>query len=316
MRRIFSLTLLLVLIASGSGIVSAQDSSGGKYFSKTGHWITGEFLDKYKSVEDPHLLYGYPITDAFNDASGVEVQYFENVRFELHPEEAPEFRVKISYLGELLYNPGESVPIPATLPKCLEFIETDYQVCYAFQDFFEKYGKAPQFGFPISNFEIHDDRIVQYFQRARFEWHPELPPGERVRLTDLGRRYFNRSGEDPIRLRPNTTIPDYILEEPTTSIKVRAFASDPIMGLNGWQTLYVIVQNQNLVPVVDAETVFTIILPDGSERQIGMPPTNQMGYSEYRFPINAQSQGLARVIVETSFRTFIENTRTSFLIWW
>jgi hypothetical protein len=314
--RFFSLTLLLLLIASGSGIVSAQDGSGSKYFSQTGHYITGEFLEKYTSVEDPYLFYGYPITDAFIDSSGVKVQYFEKARFELHPQSAPELRVHVSHLGVFIYTPGEMVPIPATLPKCLDFQEVPYQVCYDFQEFFEQHGGVAQFGYPISNLESHDSMFVQYFQQARFEWHPGLPPGERVRLTDLGRRYFNKTGEDPRRLRPNTEMPDYIIQEPSTSVKVRAFASEPVMGLNGWQTLFVIVQNQNLIPVDGAETEVVVLLPDGSKREFNMPVTNQMGYSEYRFTINSQSQGLARILVETSYGTFNEATRSSFIIWW
>ncbi len=47
------------------------------------------------------------------------------------------------------------------------------------------------YGYPITEqFTSRDGRQVQYFQRARFEFHPELPDGQRVQLTGLGRETY------------------------------------------------------------------------------------------------------------------------------
>ncbi len=44
------------------------------------------------------------------------------------------------------------------------------------------------YGYPITEqFVGREGRLVQYFQRARFELHPELTAGLRVQLTPLGR---------------------------------------------------------------------------------------------------------------------------------
>ena len=45
--------------------------------------------------------------------------------------------------------------------------------------------------YPITEeFTRADGLRVQYFQRARFEYHPELPEGQRVTLTSLGREIY------------------------------------------------------------------------------------------------------------------------------
>jgi hypothetical protein len=47
------------------------------------------------------------------------------------------------------------------------------------------------YGYPITEeFTRADGLRVQYFQRARFEYHPELPEGQRVTLTPLGREIY------------------------------------------------------------------------------------------------------------------------------
>ncbi|MGA7195382.1 MAG: hypothetical protein WBW94_17320 [Anaerolineales bacterium] len=50
------------------------------------------------------------------------------------------------------------------------------------------------YGYPITEqFNRKDGLLVQYFQRARFEYHPELPDGQRVVLTDLGTQMYTPS---------------------------------------------------------------------------------------------------------------------------
>jgi hypothetical protein len=66
---------------------------------------------------------------------------------------------------------------PATAPRAsaqsnqVYIAETGHFLGGAFRIFFDQYGGLPQFGFPVTDeyFRAHDNRIVQYFQRARFE---------------------------------------------------------------------------------------------------------------------------------------------------
>jgi hypothetical protein len=67
------------------------------------------------------------------------------------------------------------------------FPETGHNLAHGFKAYWEKYGGLAIFGYPITE-EMKDDGVtVQYFERARFEWHPGAWP-ERfdVELSLLG----------------------------------------------------------------------------------------------------------------------------------
>ena len=56
----------------------------------------------------------------------------------------------------------------------------------AFRRFFEERGALPLFGYPRTEEMEEDGRAVQYFQRARFEYHPENQAPYDVLLGRLG----------------------------------------------------------------------------------------------------------------------------------
>lgn len=313
-RWIIASIILLTLAGLVGGGAFAQTAEGTLYFPETGHWVSNEFLIHYQSVSNPEELFGLPITDAFwDEVSETDIQYFEKVRFELHPRSPLDLRVQLTPLGAYLYSAGQTLPVPPNSPACQDFPEIGFQVCYAFLDFFDANGGITQFGYPISNFEVHDGWIVQYFQRARFEWHPELAAGQRVTLTNLGSRYFQTHQEDNVLLRPNR---NNIPQQPILNIQVHAFAGTPIMPPRGTQTIYVIVQDQNLNPVQNAMVNFEVKFPDGESTSIQMDVSNQRGVSVKKFPVSVQSQGIAEVIVTVTYRTLQTQTKTSFQIWW
>lgn len=311
---VLGITTLLIIL-TGGGKALAQNSEG-QYFPETGHWVTGPFLEKYFSVSDPQLLFGNPITEAFEDQlSGLLVQYFEKVRFEYHPNVPPELRVQTSYLGEYLYIPGNPLSIPANYPACQRFELTDHQVCYAFLDFFNRNGGVVQFGYPISDFELHEGMIVQYFQRARFEWHPENSKGNWVVLTELGRRYFNLIGEDPTRLQSSQVgnSPRQPIE-----LKVHTFVRYPTVPHSGSQQIvYVIVQDHTMEAVSGANVNFILQLPGEKSVNYIMENSNEHGISVSQpIPIFTFSYGRADILVTVNYRTLTEKSRTSFQIWW
>ncbi|MBX6342844.1 MAG: CAP domain-containing protein, partial [Thermomicrobiaceae bacterium] len=55
-------------------------------------------------------------------------------------------------------------------------------------------GGLPIFGYPISEPFEQGGRLVQYFERNRFELHPELPPEYQVLPTRLGVDLARRLG--------------------------------------------------------------------------------------------------------------------------
>lgn len=60
---------------------------------------------------------------------------------------------------------------------CAWYSETKQSLCFGFRAYWEKYGGLDIFGYPISP-EMQDNNgvTVQWFERARFEWHPGTRP--------------------------------------------------------------------------------------------------------------------------------------------
>jgi hypothetical protein len=309
--------LIITLLALGAflpPLVSQAQVDGRLYIPETGHWITNDFLTTYQSVSDPQAIFGYPITDAFmNVTSGRLVQYFQRALFELRPENPAELRVEIKVLGEYLYQKGDVLPIPLNFPACQYFPETEHQICYAFLDFFKANGGIAQFGYPISEIEIHSGRLVQYFQRACFEWHPEFAPGKRVTLADLGLRYFYNQNEDPSRLVPK---PENMTIRIILSLQARAFPETAVLAPRGNQSLYVIIQDQNLMPVSNATVILTVKYPSGKEEPYVAPLTDDNGITKIQFLVSEQTQGIVNVSIKASYDSLEDTTRTSFRIWW
>jgi hypothetical protein len=315
-KRFWILCSLVLIAAIGFGWQqqAVAQSEEARYFPATGHWVSGEFLLKYEEIPNPTTIYGAPITEVFQDSiSGLDVQYFEKVRFEFHPELPPGLRVKLSPLGEYLYQEGQSLVVPSNFPACRTFVESEYPICYAFLDFFEANGDVAQFGYPISGFEIHDGWIVQYFQNARFEWHPENPSGKWVTVSNLGIRYFNDRREDPSLLTP---VVDNVPVMPVLRLRPRAFVGSSITPLKDDQTIYVIVQDQNLRPVPNVQVEFTVVLPDGSIKDYQASNTNQDGISTLNFLFQSNSPGIVNIFVRVSHESMDAQTRTSFRLWY
>ena len=90
-RLLYIIVVAIFFLSAGFRTVIAQDFDE-LYIPETGHWIKGKFLDYYRSVDDPYLYFGYPITDAFVDPlTDRETQYFERARFDLTTEDYRSF---------------------------------------------------------------------------------------------------------------------------------------------------------------------------------------------------------------------------------
>ncbi|HEX5164821.1 MAG TPA: prenyltransferase/squalene oxidase repeat-containing protein [Thermomicrobiales bacterium] len=119
--------------------------------------------------------FGYPLTEAFDD-NGRTFQYFERAIFELHPENAgTPYEVLLTRVGwdaYLLAHGGAMTGADPIGGECLYFNETTHNLCGGFGAFWEQFGGLAVFGYPISEEMQEDGMTVQYFERARFEWHP------------------------------------------------------------------------------------------------------------------------------------------------
>jgi hypothetical protein len=315
---------LMTALLAISWTVSSAQRGASHYFPETGQTVEGDFWGFYESYPNPELIFGYPITPQFiGQFPDSEVQYFQRARFEQVSDGDAGTRVRLSPLGSLLYEPGKNATLPLQSSGCRTFLNPDdrseYQVCFAFLEFFDAHGGIDVFGYPISNFEVEDQRIVQYFENAKLSWHPELPRGQKVQLADVGRLYFQKLGEDPNLTDP--VIPYGYKNEillSTISLKVRAFTDKAVVGDGEEQTLFVIVQNQNLQPVPEVIVKTRLLSPNGDIiSTVNMPETDQNGVTQITIPVETHGEiGLAEFEVTANILNLEGNTITSFRLWW
>src|SRR5215208_1496895 len=311
-RRFAILILIPILLLASKGSASAQSSGNIQYFPETGHNVKGEFLRFFKSAANPVLVFGYPITEQLKSVDGKTVQYFQRARFELRADLPKEQRVQLTALGQEAYEQGNQQLNIDNSSAC-ELFSSGFRVCFAFLEFYEANGGAAQFGNPISPFEFHENLIVQYFEKARFEWRADRPEGERVVLTDLGRLYFDQLGENPAQLKPVKPLDATI--NAVLSIKVRAFVLKPLTRTTGQQTVYVIVQSQTLQAVSNATGKATITWPDGRTEDYFFT-TDKSGLGKFSFNFSDQKQGeLVPIDIVVLYQGLSGTTRTSFRIW-
>jgi hypothetical protein len=311
--RPLGLFLALSLLLSMSIAAHAQ-ALDYEYFDQTGHNVQGEFLRFYRQASNPLLLYGYPITEEFARSDGLRVQYFQRARFEYHPELPEGQRVVLTSLGTALYAPANPVNTYSPL-ACRYFEQTGYSVCYEFYEFFETNGGIPQFGLPISPFEYHDGTLVQYFEKTRLEWQPWREPGQRVVVTDLGRIFFDRAGEDPNLMPPSQPL-NAVIQPAVLSLHVRAFVLKAVTLPNDQQTIYIIARDQRGLALADADCTTRLHWPEGRSDTV-LSRTDHNGVATLPFAFNTPTQGeLVLAEISCSYRNLSAGTATSFRIWY
>ncbi|HYP41268.1 MAG TPA: hypothetical protein VEX13_12995 [Chloroflexia bacterium] len=175
----------------------------GAFFGETKHTVCEPFLTYWKE-KGSLAIFGYPITDLIQEtdkATGevYTAQYFERARFELHQSTGN--TVVLGRLGALLQPAQRPV---AQLEGATFFPETGHNLSGPFLKFWAENGGLAVFGYPITEERVETnpadkkDYTVQYFERSRFEYHPEnaRTPFE-VQLGQLGTqlyytKYFRR----------------------------------------------------------------------------------------------------------------------------
>ncbi|MHB8644488.1 MAG: L,D-transpeptidase [Thermomicrobiales bacterium] len=210
MRLLARLTLLAVLISLfafvGSESTSvaaadaipdvAPDAPTTLYYPQTHHAVGGAFM-KYWTNNGGLTRFGFPVTEetSIKDTTGkqITVQFFERVRMEYHPENAgTQYEVLLGQLGRELAGSRNDQPLQAVPEStksqlnddgALYFPETKHTLANGFRLYWQANGGLPIYGYPLSqeftekNADDGNTYAVQYFERARFEWHPEVNGG-------------------------------------------------------------------------------------------------------------------------------------------
>ncbi len=203
--------LIMVSIALPARLTQAQAE---RCFPETGYCIAGRFLQFWEQ-HGGLPVFGYPISPAqpeLNRDTGATylTQWFERNRFEQHPANDPPYDVLLGRLGDdLLLHAGrrwrDESPAPQSGGDCLWFAQTGRNVCdqeagSGFKSYWLSHGlefdgrpgysfeeSLALFGLPLTEPRVEtntsgDTVVTQWFERARFEWHPANPAPYRVLL--------------------------------------------------------------------------------------------------------------------------------------
>jgi hypothetical protein len=220
-RTFLIVILVVVLLGNGRAGQITQAQAGERCFPETGYCIAGRFR-QYWEQHGGLPIFGFPVAAPGrerNPATGREyqVQWFERARFEARPEHAAPYDVLLSRLGDtVLRQQGRNwqteFPGEQSRPDCLYFETTAHNLCdrasgacggqcdTGFKRYWEQHGlefdgrsgkshaeSLALFGAPLSQPVVErngdgDTVTTQWFERARFEYHPANPAQYRVLL--------------------------------------------------------------------------------------------------------------------------------------
>lgn len=243
---------LLVIVAL-SLFRSGATAPGERLFPETGWRVSGRLLDYWEN-NGGLPVFGLPLGPVEGLPSvAVSVQLFERERLELHPDLGAPYDVLLGRLGdELLRRAGRDwrTETAGRQPQgqCRAFPETSRSVCGPFLEYWRThgldYGDAAVsdrealglFGLPLTTPQVEtnssgDTVLTQWFERARFELHPDNPTP-----VLLGRLGAESLGAEPAPLPPLRVEikPLTVLQGHTTRVTVGVEQARAVRGtLNG-----------------------------------------------------------------------------------
>lgn len=228
MRRIIGVVLMFValtLLLPSSGLTAAASPQGAirltggeQCFSETGHCLRGVFLGYWQQNGGVNR-FGLPISDELSE-NGRTVLYTQRARFELHPEfrNTPN-QVELGLLGTELAGGRDALPFQPAIakPNATFFAQSGHNLAAPFLSYWQQNGGLAVYGYPISEAFTEQSTtdgksyLVQYFERNRFEYHPELPATYRVSLGLLGVQAYQKAyGNAPAPIPGKDYAPDPI----------------------------------------------------------------------------------------------------------
>ncbi|GAB4188789.1 MAG: hypothetical protein OHK0022_00870 [Roseiflexaceae bacterium] len=123
------------------------------------------------------LIFGLPLSGPITLPNGLTVQYFERARLEYHPDlRGTPYEVQFGLLAvELGYARPPSVTAPPAnaADRLWYYPATGHVIATPFRNYWRGNGGLALFGLPISPVLTENGLQVQYFERARLEFHPE-----------------------------------------------------------------------------------------------------------------------------------------------
>jgi hypothetical protein len=208
------LSTICVALLPRHNTASAQGDE--RCFPETGHCISGR-IRQFWEQNGGLPVFGFPLgpqQDDFIEGKPFQTQWFERNRLELHPENQSPYDVLLGRLSEdrLIMDGRDWHSFPTSQPQngCRFFPETNHNVCGRILEAWRANGLEQDgrggfnesenlalFGLPLSDAQtetLEDGKqyTIQWFERARFELHPENNRPYDVLLGLLGSALYPR----------------------------------------------------------------------------------------------------------------------------
>lgn len=255
---------LIVLLGTVPNPHIAHSQTGRLCFSETVFCIEGairEFWERNGGLP----VFGFPITRQqvqVVEGQELSVQWFQRNRLEVHPQGVLLGRLGVEALDQQERD-WQVFPTGEADEGCRYFPETDHYVCGEVLAMWQANGlemdgepgfsdaeSLALFGLPISALqpeELGDGKWyhVQWFERARFEIHPENEPPFNVLLGLLGSEVFC----------PNVPDPAHGGIRPGKCFNVGEVAEFDVFGFQAGERIEVRMMTED-ADVVDRRTIF------------------------------------------------------------
>ena len=224
--RATSLVVAVALLMAGfaAWTPTASAAEGQQCFAETGKCVNPLFYG-YWQDHGGLPVNGYPISDEIvqnlENGQPYTVQYFERARFEYHPENDEANRILLGQFGRTILAGVDGAPTaPASgRNEYAYFEETQHNVALPFFAYWGANGGLAQFGYPLTEEftqKLSDGKeyTVQYFERARFESHPDNAQQSAQVLLGLFGRDIYANTQDQVVAPCNTGAlrPDLIMQ--------------------------------------------------------------------------------------------------------
>lgn len=232
-QRFIAVVLIMVVVWGWQPATSVQADQ--RCFGETGYCIDGRIREFWEQ-NGGLAVFGFPISNLEQmviDGNPITYQRFERNRIELHPNNQRPYDVQLGRLGaDRLNQQGRDwfgFAKSSDTGGCRAFAETGHAVCGDILSAWRSNGiqldenrtiteaeSLALFGLPLSGVQtetLSDGKQyqVQWFERARFELHPENPAPFNVLLGLLGNE------DQTFRTQPTATPVPVATPKPTVS---------------------------------------------------------------------------------------------------
>jgi hypothetical protein len=199
------------------GMGPIHEDASHHYYQETNHYLSNGFLG-FWNHSGGMPVFGYPLTEEINRLSSdvghdIPMQYLERQRFEYHQElQGTPYEISLGRMGvealQAQHRNWESAPKadPLQANYCPS---TGHAIDPLFNNYWRNHGlelgdrgisyreSVALFGYPVAEPQMERNSsgemvLTQWFERARFEYHPNNPAGSQVQLGRLGAEMMNQ----------------------------------------------------------------------------------------------------------------------------